>query len=378
MILKIKKEEFLAYVFINLATIYYSIQNTKLYFSGAEFLLYFSLIIAMIQIMRKIFLFKEFKEVVKYFIVLVLFGVYTYIHNGSYLITILVIILINNNVNKDNLLRVILGTKLIMLFIGSYFHVYGSNNSTSLYIGIMIFTYIILHRNHMNSIKLLTLLLIDIAVYLLTNCGSGLVCITAVILMIAFSRIRLIKKILISKGVMLIYPIMLLITYILTVSMHINSIPYLGGYVSYKFNELYMKIVNFLDVVTSYRISLNEVTYSNFSISLWGGDVNVESIKYGYYYLDSAYFNLLYSSGIMITLTFMILLTIIMKRFVENKAYILIIVALGIALWGFNEPILLSFNTNIILLYCSDLFFYRKKIRAFSKQMIGEGLYEYT
>ena len=351
--LRIKKTNIYVYFFIILITIYYSIQNTALYFFDAKLLLYFSLILTGICIA-----FKPLKLGMPfmYITIVIIFGISTWINSGSYLIVIAVVIFTCKEINKENLLMIIFGVKILILLLGIVTRVYGSNNSTSLFVGILMLTYMVFNRQYINNIKLYILFILDIALYIITNCGSGLICITTSILLLWGIRFKFMKRFLISKIIEWIYPVMFFVTYITALSKNTNKIPFIGDFIGYNINQFFISIIDIVDKITSYRISLNEVTYHMFRISWWGSDIDKSIIKYGYYYLDSGYFSLLYDSGILITIIFMIMSIMMMKFFIKNENYSCIIAAIAIALWAFNEPILLSINMNFMIFYWGNIF----------------------
>lgn len=351
--LRIKKNDVYVYLFAALITIYYSIQNTPLYFAEAKLMLYFSLVLAGICIFFKPL---KVEHVLLYIVITSVLVFITLINKGSYLLIIAVVIFICRDVNKENLLKLVFGIKILILLLGIFLHVYGSNNSTSLFIGMLILTYIVFDRQHIGIMKIYVLFSVDIILYLITNCGSGLICLTISVLLLLGTKFKFIKKFLTSKIIEWIYPIMLFITYITTLWKHIGQIPLIGNYIGQSLNEHLFYILNIIDKVTSYRISLNEITYRLFDIGWFGSDIDESIIKYGYYYLDSGYFSLLYDSGILVTIVFMIMSVLMMKYFIKDKNYVCIIAGISIALWAFNEPILLSINMNFMIFYWANMF----------------------
>ena len=104
----------------------------------------------------------------------------------------------------------------------------------------------------------------------------------------------------------------------------------------------------------SWRLSLTKQALNYFGFSMIGGNIDMDSIQldeHSYFYIDSGYTYMLLAWGVIFSIMFLVLMTIIMHYFVQIQRYDLIIAGICIALWGANEPILNLVNWNFIILF---------------------------
>lgn len=132
--------------------------------------------------------------------------------------------------------------------------------------------------------------------------------------------------------------------------------------------DIFTFIVDKIDKLASWRITLAAESLFRYGFSLMGGNVKYDSIidDFGIYFnLDSGMMWLLQGWGIVMTIIFMTLMTIMMKYLIKKKEYHTIIAGISIALWALNEDMLVSVGSNFMFFILGKIlsseFLYKKK-----------------
>ena len=134
-----------------------------------------------------------------------------------------------------------------------------------------------------------------------------------------------------------------------------------------------LPFLNILDIIVSGRISLAAYSIEKFGVSLWGGNINY-NVDTGlpYFLIDSGMILLLQDWGIVMAIVVMLAFIFLMFKLVKKKEYRLIISAIVISLWAFNEDALLAVGTNYLFYVIGyELYNSRKEIATKMKNVYG-------
>lgn len=120
-------------------------------------------------------------------------------------------------------------------------------------------------------------------------------------------------------------------------------------------------------------------SFKKFGFSLWGGNINY-SVDTGlpYFLIDSGMILLLQDWGLIMSVAVMALFVFFMYKVVKEKEYRLIISAIIISLWAFNEDTLLSAGMNYLFFAIGNELYksrniiskkYRKQVKRYKKKI---------
>ena len=189
---------------------------------------------------------------------------------------------------------------------------------------------------------------------LVSKSGSMLICGGVGFILYVTLNTKTVQNILTSRTMVLLFPGVLFINWFLA------ALYAVYGYLISDFNivklivpERYalraLYIINTLNKFLSGRINLAAFSMGKFGFSLWGGNIDY-TVDTGlpYFLVDSGMILLLQEWGIIISVIMMLLFVFLMRQLVKEKNYRLIISAVIIALWAFNEDTLMSVGTNCL------------------------------
>ena len=148
----------------------------------------------------------------------------------------------------------------------------------------------------------------------------------------------------------------------LALSIHNYGLLYLNKILPNSFNAFIENLLNRIDSLMSYRLSLSNISLNLFGFKLYANVLNPDHIqlKGSYFNVDSGYLQILQGQGLIMLILILILLTIIMFYFCQIHRWDLIIIGITISLWAINEDILISPIGNILWLYLPQAILYLK------------------
>lgn len=346
--MKIKRDEFCGYLFVICMMIFYSIDQWKEYWDG---IMYFGILAGVAGIVFSI------KMRLKTFLVYMAFciiPIISFVHAHDTRILVMVIaMLCGIRLDARRVLSVMFYTKLFCFMIVMIAGGYGHINGAAIHGGMLIMLYICMHRE-MKLYQIFVVLFSYALLALYTQSGSFIVCAGLGIALVCLFKITGWREILENKVVEFIYPICLLFNYFFAAGVGETSIPYIGRWLPRVINNIYVKLVVFLDRVMNSRLTLTKYSWNRFSFSFWGGNVDYSLLDLGvggYFNLDSGLMWLVQGGGIFLTVGFMVLSVILMRYLMKNQYDNYIIVAVVIALWSVNEDVLLGFGTNFLIIF---------------------------
>ena len=352
--LTIKKSDVILYLYLGLITFYYTLNSTVIMPKNFSRILIIALFLGCIQIIKFI---KLNLKVLIPILSIVIYIIYTYMHlHDTRIIVIFVSFLCVIPCNIEQIINVLFYLKLISLFLVILIGRTGHINQFALHAGIVILLYICKNEKKIIQfyIKCIVILCSVVLLYLYTKSGSAIICLSICYFIFIFKRKKRMMNFLTCKFILLIFPTMSFLNYFFALCLGLNRIPIIGLFLSSAINRSFMNIVNFVDQITSSRLTLALYSIRKFGSSWFGGNVDYNILKLQgveYFNLDSGYMWLLQGGGYIMTVLLMICLVLIMKYLIKYKAYNYIIAGIGIALWAFNEDMLISVGTNFLWLF---------------------------
>lgn len=270
------------------------------------------------------------------------------------LIAAICAIFIGMNIKFERIAGWILKTKVVVFLAafaaGGYVHL----NYLSMNIGVILLLtmYVIYPHSRLKALGFgLVILVLGV---LVSKSGSMLICGGVGFILYVTLNTKTVQNILTSRTMVLLFPGVLFINWFLA------ALYAAYGYLISDFNivklivpEKYalkaLHVINTLNKFLSGRINLAAFSIGKFGFSLWGGNIDY-TVDTGlpYFLVDSGMILLLQEWGIIISVIMMLLFVFLMRRLVNEKNYRLIISAVIIALWAFNEDTLMSVGTNCL------------------------------
>ena len=353
--MRLKKREIPSYLFIVCLTIFYTLNwldNEK------DFLMLIGLFFGILAIIL------NYKFVIKdmFFLVIVsTFVIFRYAKMGDNQLPVLLIALfLGSMLEAYKVVNTLFYTKIFCVIIGILLSGYGKN-AIAIQGVILILLYMCKVGEQADLKKRVAVIVAYLGIAIYTNTGAFIVVGgISVFLWIALKNNR-IKKVCTSVIVIWIGPIFLFFNYFFAACVHEELIPFVGQYLPEWVNNYVLEIAAFLDTAMSMRLSLTRASLLRFGVSLLGGNVDAATLRAetgGYFYLDSGMINLLQGEGIILTILILLLYTITMYYLVRTEQYCCIIAGIAIILYVINEPILLSFGTNFLILFMGNAVYY--------------------
>lgn len=362
--MRLKKREIPSYLFILCLTIFYTISwldNEK------DFLMLIGLLFGILAIIL------NYRFVIKDMIFLFFvssFVIFRYAKLGDNQLPVLIIALfLGSMLEAYKVLNIMFYTKLFCVIIGILLSGYGKN-AIAIQGIVLILIYMCKSGEQANLRRKIGVIVVYLGIAIYTNTGAFIVVGGISVFLWIALRTKGIKKICMSAIVIWIAPIFLFFNYFFAACVHEELIPFVGQYLPNWVNYYILRIADSLDVAMSMRLSLTRVSLLRFGVSPWGGNVDAATLRAesgGYFYLDSGMINLLQGEGIILTILVLLLYTITMYYLVRTEQYCCIIAGIAIILYVINEPILLSFGTNFLILFMGNAVYYflhRKGIRS--------------
>ena len=376
----LKRKEIIPLIYCALITVYYTLKGWKYSNDVLEVLLMLAIICGLFNATQ--FIMHQWE---KLFLVLLFFILTIYkllLGADTRMMVSMIAILVG--MNFDKLARWMLTTKfitfLIAFFIGGYTHV----NYVAMNMGIIIslILYIYFPKNKWNTF--LVIMFMYLLTIYITRSGSIILCIGIGIFLYAISNTKLGKKILTLKFMIFLFPIILFLNWFL-VALYLAYIYknpnfyFIKNFIPNALSPKIYLLLNALNVGLSGRIELAAFSFKKFGFSLWGGNINY-SVDTGlpYFLIDSGMILLLQDWGLIMSVAVMALFVFFMYKVVKEKEYRLIISAIIISLWAFNEDTLLSAGMNYLFFAIGNELYksrniiskkYRKQVKRYKKKI---------
>lgn len=350
--LTLSRRQMLEQAFCILTCIYYTLKGWKFSSWILNLFLVFALVCGALTAIKNIYTRRKELLLITPF---VLISIYQFcLQKDSRLIIALLAVFVGTRVSFENIAKWILKTKCIIfilaLFIGGYVHPnYLSNN-----IGVILplFMYVNYYKGWSSTLFIGGIIYI-FGVFL--SRSSSMIIIGGAILMLYLAlNTRSGKRGLSSKWVIPIFLIVLLLNWGMSAlyAAYAFSNPdyaFLKVFIPDRYTAQIMGVLSQWKIIFHGRIDLAAYSMGRFGYSVWGGNIDY-SVDTGlpYFLVDSGMILLLQDWGLVVSVIIMILFLFMMNRFVIKREYRLIISAIAIALWAFNEDTLMSIGTNYL------------------------------
>lgn len=355
--MKLRKKYILPYIFIFFTSMFYIIKNSVLGFRGIEI----ALIIGICAGMLHVFLaFRKTKK--NQAIVIGLFAIITIYaarSSDTRMIVSFICILVAEYTDLDRMVRALLYSHMLFFIIAMIAGGTGHINSVGMHVAVIMSLYICHKGLPLTKRKAMLLWLAYIACAIYTKSGTFVISMGTGLLLATFYREGIIRKILRSRVVYGIFPIVLLTNVLLCTMIAPHYFPWVRrlGFVY----EMLRKLAMIVDGVASSRIVLGAESLHRFGISVLGGNIYYETMfdGYSYFQVDSGMLWLLQGWGILMTLVLMVLFTYMMGRLQQKKLYEYIIMAIVICLISLNEDVLVSVLFNMMFFILGNMLGFR-------------------
>lgn len=349
-----RTNDIFALIFIYCTSAFYVLKESNLKLFGMKYLVIIAIISALFYVLD------EYKMKSRYKWLLVLFGVSIILTTlkirDSRMIISYFAILIGIKLEEDKLFKNLFYSRLIFFILAMLTGGVGHINGVAINAGIILLLYIVKQKNNVLIVDKLIATFIYVIMALYTRSGSLIICGGITIVLFLLENLEYVKKIMKSKIVMYIYPIALCINVLSCILVSnryfiwIRKVfPGIDG-----FNKIFLSKI---DQFTSWRLTLGGESLHRYGVSFLGGNVNFNMINENetvYFNLDSGLLWLLQGWGIIITVLFLVLITIMMKDLIKKDKYYAIIAGVCIALWAMNEDILVSIGGNFMFFFLGN------------------------
>lgn len=277
------------------------------------------------------------------------------------------------NIIRDMLIvRVIL--VLIAIILGGFYH----PNLFGINIGYILILYMCLNDSRFNYKKTSIILFITLLTFIVNplNLTFPLIIVIALILQ-ALRTVKWGRKILLSKPIMFIYPILLIINFFLITCMSQEGVPGIGKFLPNSINNGVVSIAWLVNKFLSHRLALAKTAFERLGIPFIGNANAREAYtnllaeyknNNTYFVVDSGYSLLLLLWGIVVTILIMVCTIYVMRYFIKKEAYNFVIAGIVLALWPILEDIL--FNDFLLTFWATAIGTYLfPKIKEQKKKM---------
>lgn len=255
--------------------------------------------------------------------------------------------------SRDNLIRHSLGFYYPTITIGLYLSI------------ILMYCYI--KKSNSNYIELLTLETINVFLYSYTDGRLSFILITAILIIMAISKLKIFKMIFKTK---VSQQILKVAVYILPVFLCLLTFT-----LAYMYSNQNV-VAEELDTMLSRRLKYTSKAFDNYPVTLfgkdikwngWGGygyveDNNFEKMEYNY--VDISYARVLFDYGIIAEILILYAYTKILSTNYKQKNYWMCIILFFVLIWAFVEPYIVYMGKNIFVLAFGTIINSGKKIKV--------------
>lgn len=347
-----KKYEFFFFNFILGINLFYILKNSLLYVENVKIILLLANIcgILSIYIRKKV----NSRMMIIYLGILVITIFYFGLYRNYSFLTIFVCLIACEEIDADKLIKYFLYSGLVLFIPLQILGVGSSKNTLGLQISILILMYISTKKCNLTLLQYICLGIVLISATVISTSKALFVITTTALFLTIIKQTQAGKKFLRSKFSIYIFPICFFANFFLAERTVDSNGPLIGTLIPRGINAIIVNLSKLLDKAMSWRLSLTKQALNYFGFSMIGGNIDMDSIQldeHSYFYIDSGYTYMLLAWGVIFSIMFLVLMTIIMHYFVQIQRYDLIIAGICIALWGANEPILNLVNWNFIILF---------------------------
>ena len=280
------------------------------------------------------------------------------------MVVLFICMVVGTYVDLDDLLQWMFVSKLLAFIVGTAIG-WARGNTSALHGGMLILMYICANRKNIRWRHIAITAVSTVLLYIFTGTATSLLGLGIAVIMLVYYKLCNTKKIFRWKLVEYVFPAALLFNLTCVLTFVDKKIPIIGQWMPRSINSMFYEFVRFVDVAMTSRITLAAASWPVFGVSLWGGNANYNLLnltKNVYYNLDSGMMWLIHGKGIILTVIFMFLTVNVMKYFIKQKEYILVIAGVVIACWAMIEDMLFIVGTNfLIALYGKALLMNWKK-----------------
>ena len=176
--------------------------------------------------------------------------------------------------------------------------------------------------------------------YGFTRSATGLVFTMILLGLIALSKVKVGKKILLSKVTMLAFAEMAVFNFLICKFYHQIA------------NSMFGFLLIQFDKICSSRIILGYEAMKRYGIKLFGNSISYSKVHgSSYFNIDSGYMWVLLGYGIIYMIIFIIVMSLIIRKMQSRQEFIRVGVLACLALYGFSEDIYLSVGFNFVVFY---------------------------
>lgn len=387
MSIKIKKQSALMMIMVIGMCLYYALKNSFIYLE------IFKLLLLIANLCGIVLIIGNHKKVSRtkllLFVILTAISIYYFILLNNYsVLTMIISMLVFMENDIDYAFDIMFWANLVFDAGIALLHLRAWDNTLGMQVGILLLLYLCKKRGKLKLLHYVVVLLIAVVFSTFTGNKTVTVVLFLVLPINFISRYNWGQSILKSWVIKLIFPICCVLNYFFAECVGNLSVPIIGNIISPTWNNHVVAFAKVLDYLMSSRLILTYQSLQYFGFSLFGGNIDVESLnldEHSYFYLDSGYAHILQGWGLIFLLLLLIVMTLIMCYFIKIERYDLVTIGIAIALWAVNEPILNIVCWNFAILYGGRAIYYffpRRKVirhdsRKYSKKPISFNNYPY-
>lgn len=229
---------------------------------------------------------------------------------------------------------------------------YYATSTMSIYLEIILMFFYV-RKKSFKYFELLLLETINVFLYKYTDGRLGYILITAVLIVMALSKLKIFKDLVlkvhfieIAKKLSFVLPIALLLIMLFLDWGYHNNLEYATD----------------MDIALNKRVKWSHNAFMIYPITAFGnniewvgnggqGYIDLENNEYNY--VDSSYIRIIFDYGVigMISILYMYIKSL--NKHINEKNYYLYIVLVFILIWSFIEPYIFSVGRNIFIITCS-------------------------
>lgn len=342
---------------------FYTLNNTKLWSGDVKILLFMGLVFGIGKMAISVKRIPQIKSRNRAFLfLLVVSGIFVFRflrYKDTRLLIALFTMFMGIDVEPEKSIRIMFYAKLPMFLLAVLIGGYGHINGAALHGGMVVLLYICMREGNLKATDFFVILIPYLLLAVYTKSSSLVFGIGLAILALFLIKKRPVRKVLISKFMVCIFPITLILNYLFAITIRENGVPFIGNLLPDFVNKTFFQLIRWIDIATRSRITLAEASIQKFGVSLWGGNVDYGQIWPGVYFnLDSGMMWLIQGWGLLVTAVFIVMSVMLMKYLIGTRRCHYVIAALIIALWATQEDMLVSVGTNFLMIFMGQAVYY--------------------
>ena len=354
--MKCSRNVFLVEISLFFIMIFYTLDGSKVLPDSMKWLLLAGIIFGMSKMALSVRKFRMSKKQIWTYLIflLVIVSITARFFRGrdTRLVVVLLTMFTVMDQKPEKIVKVMFFAKLLAFIVVILLGGYGHINGAALHGGMIILLFICMRGEKMKKKDFIVLTVMFLCLVVYTRSGSVIIGIGVALLLVVLLWTERGKALCSSKIVMLIFPLALLLNVFLVFGLQEGKVPWVGDNLPEYVNSAFLQMVNWIDNITSHRLTLAAASFQKFGMSVWGGNVDYSQIWPGVYFnLDSGMIWLLQGWGLLITVIFMSLTVMLMRYLIKTKRYSFSVAAVAIALWATQEDMMVSVGTNFLLIF---------------------------